>query len=97
MPQNLRITNTHGQNGTETSLVTFQWDPPSDNGGDDVDSYNLTVSGGISRSVITDTTASIELPYNVEYTVRVSATTCAGSGTEAVKEPFTLTRGSYAQ
>ena len=93
MPQNLRITST--QNRTELSLVTFQWDPPSDNGGDEVDSYNLTVSGGISRSGITDTTASIELSYNVEYTVRVSATNCAGSGPEAVEGPFTLTRGIF--
>ena len=93
MPQNVRISST--QNGTESSLVTFQWDPPSDNGGDEVDSYNLTVSGGISRSVITDTTASIELSYNVEYTVRVLATNCAGSGTEAVEGPFTLTKGIF--
>ena len=93
MPQNLRITST--QNRTETSLVTLQWGPPSDNGGDEVDSYNLTVSGGISRSVITDTTASIELSYNVDHTVRVSATNCAGSGTEAVEGPFTLTRGIF--
>ena len=93
MPQNVRISST--QNGTESSLVTLQWDPPSDNGGAEVDSYNLTVSGGISRSGITDTTASIELSYNVEYTVRVSATNCAGSGTEAVEGPFTLTRGIF--
>ena len=90
MLQNLRITST--QNGSESSLVTLQWDQPSDNGGDEVDSYNLTISGGINRSSITDTTASIELSYNVEYTVRVSATNCADSGPEAVKGPFSLTR-----
>lgn len=92
MPQNLRISNTQNENASAN--VTFQWEMPLDNGGDDMNKYILTVSPGSGLSSVTVTMATIELAYNIEYTVRVSATNCAGRGPDTVLGPFVLSRGT---
>ena len=68
-------------NGTNVSVVTLQWDPPSTTGGVDI-SYVLTVSPPpASGSTITTqiNITEITVSYNTQYNVSIRAKNCAGS------------------
>ncbi len=63
--------------------VSVQWDPPTETGGRDDLTYIVTVSPPVqlSATVLTSTSVTVIAQYNVDYTVSVVATNCAGSST----------------
>ncbi|XP_064403084.1 uncharacterized protein LOC135348714 [Halichondria panicea] len=63
--------------------VYVQWDPPTETGGRDDLTYTVTVSSPVqlSATVLTSTSVTVIAQYNVDYTVSVVATNCAGSST----------------
>ncbi len=63
----------------------MQWDPPTETGGRDDLTYTVTVSplAQLSVTVLTSTSVTVTAQYNVEYTVSVVATNCAGNSTTA--------------
>ena len=74
------------ENGSNVSVVTLQWTPPSTTGGVDI-SYVLTVSpppvSGSSISTqgnITEITVSYNTPYNVS----IRAENCAGPSDDTI-------------
>ncbi len=65
--------------------MTISWDPPTDTGGRDDRTYTVTVSplAQLSAIVLTSTAVTVTAQYNVDYTVSVVATNCAGNSTTA--------------
>ncbi|XP_064403457.1 uncharacterized protein LOC135348964 isoform X2 [Halichondria panicea] len=65
--------------------VSVQWDPPTETGGRDDLTYTVTVSppAQLSATVLTSTSVTVIAQYNVDYTVSVVATNCAGNSTTA--------------
>ena len=63
--------------------VTVEWDPPTDNGGRDDLTYTVTVSPPtqLSATVLTSTSVTVTAQYNVDYTVNIVTTNCAGNST----------------
>ncbi len=70
--------------GNEVS-VSVQWEPPTETGGRDDLTYTVTVSppAQLSATVLTSTSVTVTAQYNVDYTVSVVATNCAGNSTTA--------------
>ncbi len=60
--------------------VTIGWDAPTETGGRDDLTYTVNVSppAQLSATVLTSTSATVTAQYNVDYTVSVMATNCAG-------------------
>ena len=69
---------------TEVS-VSIQWNPPTETGGRDDLNYTVTISPltQLSATVLTSTSVTVTAQYNVDYTVSVVATNCAGNSTTA--------------
>ncbi len=69
----------------------MQWDPPTDTGGRDDLTYTVTVSPPAQHfaTVLTSTSITVTAQYNVDYTVSVMATNCAGNST-TVEYSFTI-------
>ncbi|XP_064407697.1 uncharacterized protein LOC135352442 isoform X2 [Halichondria panicea] len=65
--------------------VTVQWDPPTETGGRDDLTYTVTISppAQLSATVLTSTSVTMTAQYNVNYTVSVVDTNCAGNSTTA--------------
>ena len=65
--------------------VSVQWNPPTENGGRDDLTYTVTISplAQLSTTVLTSTSVTVTAQYNVDYTVSVVATNCAGNSTTA--------------
>ena len=65
--------------------VSVQWDPPTETGGRDDLTYTVTISppAQLSATVLTSTSVTVTAQYNVDYTVSVVATNCAGNSTIA--------------
>ena len=63
--------------------VSVQWDPPTETGGRDDLTYTVTISppAQLSATVLTSTSVTVTAQYNVDYTVSVVATNCAGNST----------------
>ncbi len=63
--------------------VTVGWNPPTNTGGRDDLNYTVTISppAQLSSTVLTSTSVTVTAQYNVDYTVSVVATNCAGNGT----------------
>ena len=63
----------------------MQWDPPTEIGGRDDLTYTVTVSppAQLSATVLTSTSVTVTAQYDVDYTVSVMATNCAGNSTTA--------------
>ncbi len=61
------------------------WDPPTETGGRDDLTYTVNVSppAQLSATVLTSTSVTVTAQYNVDYTVSVVATNCAGNSTTA--------------
>ncbi len=66
--------------------ISVQWDPPTETGGRNYLTYTVTVSPPtqLSATVLTSTSVTVTAQYNVDYTVSVVATNCAGNSTTAV-------------
>ncbi len=65
--------------------MTVGWDPPTETGGRDYLTYTVTISppAQLSATVLTSTSVTVTAQYNVNYTVSVVATNCAGNSTTA--------------
>ncbi|XP_064403265.1 complement receptor type 1-like [Halichondria panicea] len=65
--------------------VSVQWNPPTETGGRDDLTYTVTISppAQLSAVVLTSTSVTVTAQYNVDYTVSVVATNCAGNSTAA--------------
>ncbi len=65
--------------------VFVQWDPPNETSGRDDFTYTVTISppAQLSATVLTSTSVTVTAQYNVDYTVSVVATNCAGNSTTA--------------
>ncbi len=65
--------------------MTLGWDPPTETGGRDDLTYTVTVSppAQLSATVLTSTSVTVTAQYNVDYTVSVVATNCAGNNTSS--------------
>ncbi len=64
--------------------VAIQWQPPADDGGDTISGYTVSVPGVMSEAVGNVTSYEVTgLEVNVDYSVEVYATNCAGNGTPA--------------
>ncbi len=65
--------------------VSVQWDSPTETGGRDDLTYTVTVSppAQLSATLLTSTSVTVTAQYNVDYTVSVVATNCAGTSTTA--------------
>ncbi len=65
--------------------MTVGWNPPTETGGRDDLTYIVTVSppAQLSATVLTSTSVTVTAQYNVDYTVSVVATNCAGNSTTA--------------
>ncbi len=65
--------------------VSVQWDPPTETGGRDDLTYTVTVSppAQLSATVLTSTSVTVTAQYNVDYTVSIVATNCAGNSMTA--------------
>ncbi len=66
--------------------VTVDWDPPTESCIRDNITYTVTVSppAQLSATDLTSTSVTVTAQYNVDYTVSVVATNCAGNSTTAV-------------
>ena len=64
----------------ESAIVVIEWTPPTDDGGADVDNYtvNISPSTQLSANVVTTTNVTVTADYNVNYTLSIVATNCAG-------------------
>ena len=65
--------------------VSVQWNPPAETGGRDDHTYIVTISPSAQRSttVLTSTSVTVTAQYDVDYTVSVVTTNCAGNSTTA--------------
>ncbi|XP_064402629.1 uncharacterized protein LOC135348365 isoform X2 [Halichondria panicea] len=65
--------------------VTIGWDLPAETGGRDDLTYSVTISPPAQHSatVLTSTSVTVTAQYNVNYTVGVVTTNCAGNSTIA--------------
>ncbi len=76
--------------------VTVEWDPPTDNGGRDDLTYTVTISPPtqLSATVLTSTSVTVTAQYNVDYTVSIVTTNCAGNSTTG---QYNFTIGELSQ
>ena len=72
-----------GSSSVDAVSVTVQWDPSTDNGGRDDLTYTVTVSPPtqLSATVLTSNAVTVTSQYNVDYTVSIVTTNCAGNST----------------
>ncbi|XP_064401115.1 uncharacterized protein LOC135349016 [Halichondria panicea] len=65
--------------------VSVQWNPTTETGGRDDPTYTVTISppAQLSATVFTSISVTVTAQYNVDYTVSVVATNCAGNSTTA--------------
>ena len=65
----------------ELAMVVIEWIPPTDDGGAGVDNYTINISPftQLSATDATSTTVTITVDYNVNYTLNIVATNCAGN------------------
>ena len=74
------------QRFAESVIVTIEWNPPVNSSGADIDNYTVSVSPStqLSATVVTSTNVTVTAEYNVNYTLNIVATNCAGSSDAAV-------------
>ncbi len=70
-------------NSANEVSVSVKWDPPTETGGSLT--YTVTVSppAQFSAIVLTSTSVTVTVQYNVDYTVSIVATNCAGNSATA--------------
>ena len=74
------------QRSAESVIVTIEWNPPVNNGEADIHNYTVSVSPStqLSATVVTSTNVTVTAEYNVNYTLSIVATNCAGNSDPAV-------------
>ncbi len=77
------ISHSTGSSSVNAVNVTVQWDPPTDNGGRDDLTNTVTVSPPtqLSATALKCTSVTVTAQYNVDYTVSIVTTNCAGNST----------------
>ncbi len=72
-------------NSANEVSVSVQWEPPTETGGRDALTYTVTISppAQLSATLLTSTSVAVTVRYNVDYTVSVVATNCAGNSATA--------------
>ena len=81
--------------------MTIEWNPPVNNSDADTHNYTVSVSPStqLSATVVTSTTVNVTAEYNVNYTLSIVATNCAGNSDPAVYvffvRKFLLTKKLY--
>ena len=85
-----------GRSSVDAVSVTVEWDPPIDNGGRDDLTYTVTVSPPtqLSATVLTSISVTVTAQYNVDYTVSIVTTNCAGNSTTG---QYSFTIGELSQ
>ena len=75
------ISHSIGNSSVDAVSVTVQWDPPTHNGGRDDLTYTVTISPPtqLSDTILTSTSVTVTAQYNVDYTVSIVTTNCAGN------------------
>ncbi len=71
------------RSSTNTVRLSVQWDPSTDTGGRLT--YTVTISPPVqlSATFLTSTSVTVTAQYNVDYTISIMATNCAGNSTTA--------------
>ena len=66
--------------------MSIEWNPPVNNGGADIRDYTVSISPStqLSATVVTSTDVTVTADYNVNYTLSIVATNCAGNSNPAV-------------
>ena len=74
------------QRFAESVVVTIEWNPPVNSSGADMHNYTVSVSPStqLSATVVTSTNVNVTAEYNVNYTLSIVATNCAGNSYPAV-------------
>ena len=74
------------QSSAESVIVTIEWNPPVNSSGADIHNYTVNVSPSTqpSATVVTSTNVNVTVDYNVNYTLSIVATNCAGNSNPAV-------------
>ena len=74
------------QSSAESVIVTIEWNPPFNNSEANIHNYTVSVSPStqLSATVVTSTTVNVTAEYNVNYTLSIVATNCAGNSNTAV-------------
>ena len=74
------------QSSAESVIVTIEWNPPVNSSGADIHNYTVSVSPStqLSATVLTSTTVTVTAEYNVNYTLSIVATNCAGNSDPAM-------------
>ncbi len=85
-----------GSSSVDAVSVTVEWDPPTDNGCRDDLTYTVTVSPPtqLFATVLTFTSVNVTAQYNVDYTVSIMTTNCAGNSTTG---QYNFTIGELSQ
>ncbi len=75
------LSNSISSSSVDGVNVTIGWDSPTESGGRDNLTYTVTISppAQLSATVLTSTSVTVTDQYNVNYTVSVVATNCAGN------------------
>ena len=74
------------QRFAESVIVTIEWNSPVNNSGANIHNYTVSVSPStqFSATVVTSTNVTVTAEYNVNYTLSIVATNCAGNSDPAV-------------
>ena len=66
--------------------MTIEWNPPVNSSGANIHNYTVSVSPftQLSATVVTSTNVTVTAEYNVNYTLSIVATNCAGNSDPAV-------------
>ena len=85
-----------GRSSVDAVSVTVQWDPPTDNGGRNDLTYTVIVSPPtqLSATVLTSTSLNVTAQYNVDYTISIVTTHCAGN---SMNGQYSFTIGELSQ
>ena len=93
-PDNLCVTGIHKD--LYYATINLQWDPPLENNNHYVISVYFS-SSDVWKTATEATTAALNVPYNVNFTVTAVAVNCAGSGDSARLDTLKIGNNIYYQ
>lgn len=73
---------TREYHGTNTTTLTFDWDPPQGSGSETiVDNYTLSISPSPPPNIMVPSPpGTVTLDHNIMYSINITAENCAGEG-----------------